>query len=199
MKRIITLIIMLCLITAGLYAQDVNGQLNSAKSAYGSGDLQSTRFELQQALNELDIAIGAEILKLLPVKMGDMTHQEADDNVTATTMGFTGVFVSRSYQFDETRHASLQIISDSPLLSGLNALIALPVFGADPNQKRVRISGYRGLLQKSEGSDGEVSWDLQLPVGSTLLTFNVVGVSDEKAVTDMASTIPVEQIARFAQ
>jgi hypothetical protein len=199
MKKIITLITIAVFAISGIQAQNVSGQLNEAKSAYNSGDLHSARFALQQALNELDIAIGAEILKLLPTKMADMPYSETDDNVTATTMGFTGIFVSRSYHLDESKHASLQIISDSPLLGSLSAILALPVFGADPNQKRVRIGGYRGLLQKSEGSTGEVSWDLQLPVGSTLLTFNVVGVSDEKAVTDMANTIPVEQISRFAQ
>lgn len=199
MKNSITLIIVLCLMASGLYAQDVNGQLNTAKSAYGSGDLQGARFALQQALNELNIAIGAEILKLLPTNMEDMTYIEEEDNVTATTAGFTGIYVSRTYQFDDNKHASLQIISDSPLLSGISALLALPVFGADPNQKRVRIGGYRGLLQKSEDSTGEISWDLQLPVGSTLLTFQVEGMEQEKTVTDMASTIPVDQISRFAQ
>ncbi len=199
MKNSVKLIIVLCLMASGLYAQDVNGQLNTAKSAYGSGDLQGARFALQQALNELNIAIGAEILKLLPTNMEDMTYIEEEDNVTATTAGFTGIYVSRTYQFDENKHASLQIISDSPLLSGISALLALPVFGADPNQKRVRIGGYRGLLQKSENSTGEISWDLQLPVGSTLLTFQVEGIEQEKTVTDMASTIPVDQISRFAQ
>lgn len=199
MKNSAKLIIVLCLMASGLYAQDVNGQLNTAKSAYGSGDLQGARFALQQALNELNIAIGAEILKLLPTNMEDMAYIEEEDNVTATTAGFTGIYVSRTYQFDENKHASLQIISDSPLLSGISALLALPVFGADPNQKRVRIGGYRGLLQKSENSTGEISWDLQLPVGSTLLTFQVEGMEQEKTVTDMASTIPVDQISRFAQ
>jgi hypothetical protein len=198
MKNIVTTLFIAVLVVSGLRAQDVNAQLNEAQSAYKSGELQNTRFALQQALNEIDRAIGAEIIKMLPENMGSMAFVEAEDNITATSMGFAGLFVSRSYMADNT-NASVQIMSDAPFLAGVNALLALPAFASDPNQKRIRIGSYRALMQKSQDDSGKVSWDVQIPVSSTLITFHCSGVDSEQAVTDMANTIPVEQIAKFAQ
>lgn len=198
MKNIVTTLFIAILVVSGLRAQDVNAQLNEAQSAYKSGELQNTRFALQQALNEIDRAIGAEIIKILPVTMGNMPHVETEDNITATSIGFAGLFVSRSYKADDA-NASVQIMSDAPFLAGVNALLSLPSFVSDPNQKRIRIGSYRALMQKSQDDSGKVSWDVQIPVSSTLITFHCSGVDSEQAVTDMANTIPVEQIAKFAQ
>jgi hypothetical protein len=198
MKKIIFTLILACTVSAGLNAQDVSAQLGEAKSSYNSGDLQSTRFALQQAINEIDKAIGAEIMKILPTSMGDMSYVETSDNVTATSSGFAGVFVSRSYGSEAETSASLQVISDSPMLAGINALLAMPMFVSDPSQKKIKVGSYRALLQKTENENG-VSWDVQIPVRSTLITLHATGIDNEKAITDMAGTIPVDQIAKFAQ
>lgn len=199
MKKTITTLIIAIFAITGLNAQEVKEQLGEAQSAYKTGDLQGSRFALQQAINEVDRAIGAEILKILPKTMGNMNMVEEEDNITATSLGYVGLFVSRSYKTDETLYASLEIISDSPLLSGVSAILALPVFGSDPNQKRIRVNGKRALLQKNQDDSGTITWDVQIPVGSTLLSFHCSGIENEKDVIEMANTIPVEQIARFAQ
>lgn len=199
MKTIITTLMISCVFIAGLLAQDVSVQLDEARSAYKSGDLQGTRFALQQAINEIDKAIGAEILKILPSKLENMTMVQSEDNVTAASMGYAGLYVNRNYKADENKTASIQIISDSPFLSGINALLTMPMFGSDPNQKRIRVGSYRALLQRSQDEGGNVTWDIQIPFGSNLLTFNCKGIESEKAVTDLANLIPVDQIAKLAQ
>jgi hypothetical protein len=198
MKNIILNFILLIGIPLLVFAQEPGKQLSEAKSAYGSGNLHDARFALQQALHEIDIAVGNEILKILPTSMGPMKTIDTEDNVTATNLGFAGLMVSRSYESENDQSASLQIISDSPLLVGINAILALPMIASDPNQKRIRVGSYRALLQKS-GDAENISWDVQIPVGSTLISFNCKGVADERSVTDMVNTIPVDQIARFAQ
>lgn len=196
MKKIIT-ILAACFLFSGAIAQDAAKPLDEARSAYKAGELQNARFALQQALNEIDRAIGAEILAALPTQMGEMKFIETEDNVTAISTGFAGLFVHRNYA-SETSTSSVEIISDSPLLTGLNAILALPFFGTDSNQKRIRVGNYRALLQKNVQEDGTVSWDIQIPVNKTLISFNCIGIADENAVTRMANTIPVDQIAKYA-
>lgn len=196
MNRIFLVIIALAATLGSITAQDVNNQLNEARSSYTSGNLQDARFALQQALNEIDMAIGAEIMKVLPVSMGNLPMNESEDNIA--TAGYAGLFVSRSYHADEvTQTASIDIITDSPLLAGVNALLALPAFMADKDQKRVRVGGYRGILQKNEDGEGSVSWDLQIPMGSTLLTFNCNGFDNETTVMEMVNSINVEEIGKL--
>jgi hypothetical protein len=197
MKKIINTIIAACLMFTGAFAQDAAKPLDEALSSYKAGELLNARFALQQALNEIDRAIGAEILAALPTQMGDMKFVEAEDNITAMSTGFAGLFVHRNYA-SENSTASVDIISDSPMLAGINTILALPFFGTDSNQKRIRVGNYRALLQKNVQEDGTVSWDIQIPVNKTLVTFNCKGIADENAVTRMANTIPVDQISRYA-
>ncbi len=199
MKTIITIIFCSFFLITVAKAQEVENNLNDARAAYNNGDLENARFALQQAMYELDLVIGHEILKLLPENMGNLNFSDADDMVGSVNMGFIGLHLSRNYKNDQNQRAELQIIADSPLLAGINAILALPVIGRDPNQKRIRIDGYRGLLEKSESSDGTVSWDMQIPFGSSLLTVNFKDINEENAVMEMANTIPIQQIARLLQ
>jgi hypothetical protein len=200
MKKISTLILIACTAFFRLSAQDVNSQLGEARKYYGNGDLQSARFALQQTMHEIDLAIGREILKLLPQKMGEMPAVETSDEYNATSLGYAGIFVNRYYGDREEKHASIQLITDSPLLTGINAILSLPMIGiGDPNQKRIRIGSYQGLMQKSTDESGIVSWDVQIPFSSSLLTFQCVGIDDEKTVTNMANTIPLDAMAKLVQ
>lgn len=177
------------------FAQDVNTKLDQAKAAYGSGNLDDARFELQSALVEIDKVIGAEILSMLPTSMKDLAYVEESDNVTGTGDSFAGLYVSRTYGTEENT-AEILIISDSPLLAGVNALLSMPAFMlTDENQKRIKVDGYKAILKKNKSDDGAVSWDVQVPFGSSLLTFTISGAEEEAAVVSMANTIPVTNIA----
>jgi len=61
MKLIASILILL--MAFQVQSQDVSAKLDEAASAYGSEDLENTRFALQQSLAELDALIGQEILK----------------------------------------------------------------------------------------------------------------------------------------
>ncbi len=198
MKNIYTTLIFLGLFVATLSAQEVSKQLNEAGSAYDAGNLQETRMALQQAIHELDMAIGKDILDALPGTMHNMPIDQENDNVSSA--GDIGLFVSRRYAVPEKDHSiSIEIIGDSPMISGVNALLSMPVFIGDKNQKKVRLGSRRALLQKNDTQDELNSWDLQIPMGSTLLTFSLRGDMDEKTVTDLAATLPLDQIERLTR
>lgn len=192
--------LMLSLCTAaGLYAQDFTKQMASAQTAYASGKLEDARFSMQQMMQELDMTIGKEVLKLLPAKLDVMSSKEASDEVTGTS-GFIGVLIHRDYAAAD-KSASIDIISNSPMVASINMIMAIPFIGrsADGKQKMVKVQGYKGLLQKNEDSTTKaVSYDLQLPFGATLLTLKTEN-SDEDQVLKMAELLPIAQIAKMVQ
>ncbi|HYX10000.1 MAG TPA: hypothetical protein VE912_24955 [Bacteroidales bacterium] len=199
MKKTVIIASFLLLTLMSIQAQEVTGKLDEAKTAYNSGELDNTRFALQQALAEIDQVIGKEILGMLPATMGDLPAVTTEDNVTGSSSGFAGLYVNRSYQGTE-KSASIEIVSDSPLLAGLNSLLAMPMLmGSDPNQKRIKINGYKGLLQKNTDDTGKVSWDVQLPFNQSLLTFNCDGFENESDVVAMANTIPIDKIVKISK
>jgi hypothetical protein len=202
MKKTVTTIIITAIFFGGLFAQDsdkpVPGLLDEAKSSYNSGDLENSRFALQQALNEINRAIGNDMLALMPESLGDMTVVEDGDNVTGMNAGFAGLFVNRSYK-GETTAASVEIVSDSPLLGSINILLSMPVFIAtDPNQKRIKVDGKKALLTKSE-DELAISYDVQLVFDDTLFTFHTIGVNSEDEVVTLLEKFPVTDIINVAR
>ncbi len=198
MKKI-NIILLILVTTAFAQAQDVSGKLSDAKSSYKSGDLENARFALQEALNEVNQTIGNEILSLLPKSMGSMSVVTESDNVTGTNLGFAGLYVNRDYVNGENT-STFEIVSDSPLLSGISTLLTMSVFmAADPNQKRIKVDGYKALLTRDENENGIVSYSMQLPFGSSLLTFESKGISSEEEIMGMINSIPVSDIVRLAE
>lgn len=201
MKKLLFLITFTVLTIPGaiITAQEVTAGLDEALTSYRSDDLDNARFALQGALNGINQAIGREILALLPDEMNGMSKVEAGDDVTGVNTGFAGLFISRYYT-GEDRNASIEIVSDSPLLAGINTILAMPGFmTADENQKRIKIEGYKVLLTRNTDSNGMVSYDLQMPFSGSLLTFQCSGIDDENEVIDMAGRIPVDKIVAIAR
>lgn len=197
MKKILILFTLTVYTISGAFikAQEVTTGLDEALSSYQSENLEDARFALQGALNGINKAIGKEVLAILPDEMNGMPKVEAGDDVTGFNTGFAGLFISRSFTADN-RNASIEIVSDSPLLAGINTILAMPGFlTSDENQKRIKIEGYKALLTRNTDNDGQVSYDLQMPFSGSLLTFQCAGIEDENEVIGMASKIPVNEIA----
>jgi hypothetical protein len=155
---------------------------------------------MEQALRDLDMAIGKEILKVLPAKMGALTAVEKEDNVTGTG-NYVGLYVQRYYGADPKK-GSIEIINNSPMINSLNAILSMPVIGGmmrDENQKMVKIQGYKSILNKQVNSDtGKTSYELQIPMNNTLVTLKMDD-SNEGEITAAANTIPLAKIVQMAQ
>lgn len=195
-KLLITIFSLAVFVTA--QAQEFNKHLATARSAYSSGKLEESRFAMQQMMQELDMITGKEVLKVLPVKMADLNANTANDNVTGAT-GFAGVIIHREYGTADNT-ASIEIISNSPLIASINAMLAIPFIGRAGNgdHKVVKIEGYKALIQKNANSEtGKTSYDVQIPLGATLVTFKADNSSGD--IEKLANTIPVAQIAKLLQ
>lgn len=198
MKYILTLLF----ITAQLnfaFAQDFSKNLTTARSSYSSGSLEDARFAMQQMLNDIDVLVGKEMLKILPAKFDALAVNAKNDNVTANT-GVAGVMIHRDYG-TEPKNATLDVMGNSPLIASLNAILSIPFIGnsGDGTQKVVKVQGYKGVLQKSVDSEtSKTNYTLQIPLNSTLITL----VGNDVAEADIlrwANTIPLPEIAKLIQ
>jgi hypothetical protein len=197
MKKLTILIAALLPLMA--YAQDFNKDLASARTAYNGGKLEDARFAMQQMLNDIDVLVGKEIIKILPAKMDALASNPKEDQVTANT-GIAGAQVQRTYGTG-TKNATVDIMSNSPLIGSVNAILSIPFVGnsSDGTQKVVKVQGYKGILQKSTDTEtNKENFTLQVPLNSALLTFTV-NESNEADVLRLANTIPVTQIAKMVQ
>jgi hypothetical protein len=196
MKNLI--ILAFILLASNCFAQNFATDIATAKTAYASGKLEDAHFALQQAMQEIDLIIGHEVLKLLPAKMDTYSVNTKDDNVTSNA-GFIGTTIHRSWGTDN--NADLSIIGNSPLVSTINAFLNTPMLGgmmSNGNSKIIKVQGYKGQLQKEEGSNGQTNYTIQIPLGNSLITFTGKNTTDTQ-VTAWVNTIPLQQIAKLIQ
>jgi hypothetical protein len=85
------------------------------------------------------------------------------------------------------------------MIGMLNTVLSMPMMaGANPDQKIVRISGYKGLSQKVSGPNGREDYEVQVPLTNSLLTLKAPGLSQDKVV-ELANTIKIADIAKLVQ
>src|SRR5688572_31746461 len=199
-KTIILSISFLSILFASAQAE-FKKELAAARTAYAAGKLDDSRTAMQQMLYELDMIAGKEVLKLLPQKMKDKNVITKQDNVTSAS-GFLGVIIHREWgaatDNSENKNINVDIISNSPLITSVNALLSLPFVGNSGGNKVVKISGYKALVTKNENGNGGADYDLQLPLNNALITLKAPGLSQDEIIT-LANTLPIDEIAKILQ
>ncbi len=198
MKKI-SLFITTLFFTGIVAGQDFKNEVAAARTSYSAGKLQDAHFSLQQALQELDMIIGKEVLKLLPQNMDALKAIASGDQVTSN-IGFVGATIHRTYGATDKK-ADLQIISNSPLIASLNAILNMPLLGGlmrDENSKTIKVQGYKARMERTDNGNGKFNYKLDIPFSSALLTFSVDN-SSESEITGMASKIPLKEIAQLIQ
>ncbi len=181
---------------------DVKSSLASAKSDYSDGNLSDARFTLQQTLNELNNVIGEEIRAMLPDKMDDLPVYNLEEE-TIGNAGSAGIFINRTYKTDSTKIVEVTITDHSPMIAMVNTFLSNPLLtglmAAETGQKVVKVHGYKGMLEKAERDDGVESYNINIPFGDSLMTFETEGVKSESVALAMAETVPLDKIAKLVK
>lgn len=198
MKKNFFLIVLL--VCTGVQAQDFKNNLATAKTSYQAGKLQDTHFALQQIMQDLDITIGKEVLKLLPASIDTMQSITREEQVNGSS-SFAGVTIRKMYGTG-VKKAELNIIINSPLLTTLNAYITSPLmgsFGGDPNSRILKVGGYKGKLSREQGAtETDTRYKLEIPLSNALLSFELNNTT-ESEILKWANSIPMDKIAAIIQ
>jgi hypothetical protein len=186
-----------------LRAQEFDKQIDKARSAYESGNYEESRFAVLNALHEIDIKIGQEVLALLPVKIESLSFDKSADYITGTDLGYAGLYIGRTWRSSGIETLSLSVIGDSPLLTSVNAFLALPIImaSADSNQKKIKVEGNRAMLERNvdEESGKTSGYSLMIPSGNSMLQLNYTGEISEENFLSMVKQIPVANVIKKSQ
>ena len=89
-----------------------------------------------------------------------------------SNVGFMGSTIHRSW--GQNDDVDLSIIGNSPLITTLNAFLNTPLLGgmmSNGNNKIIKVQGYKGQLTKEDNGNGQTNYTIQIPLGSSLVTF----------------------------
>jgi len=177
---------------------DFGGSLATAKSEYKAGNLEEARFALQQSLAEVDKEIGKEILAVLPKSIGGFQYVAANDDVSGNSSSFGGLFVHRDYG-DTTKSVSVDLMDNSPMLAGINTILAMPMVmnTSDGSQKVIKVSGYKALLQRKDAAQAIGGYTVQIPFNQSLFTVDFDGAFSENEVTSAVNSMPISEVAKL--
>lgn len=201
MNKVLLAIIITLSVSATGTAQEFQKSIGTARTAYGAGKLEEAHFALKQALQELDLEIGREVLKILPTQLNSLNAVTANDAVT-TLQGIIGTTIQRNYGEIAADNAELTIMSNSPMVAALNTYLNTPILGGlmkDANTKILKVQGYKARLEKLSSSDAnKTPYELQIPMGTALIMLKMTNCT-EAQITAAANAVPLQQIAKLVE
>lgn len=198
MKKYYLVLTVILFTAVAANAQDFSKDITAAKASYTSGNLADAHFSLEQAIQELDMIVGKEVLDILPKDFNGAAADEKQDQVAAN-VGFVGATVHRQYG---DKGSEVETISNSPMIATLNSFLNMPILGGmmrNSTTKVVKVNGYKARLEKDgDNDDGTSNFTLQIPLKSALITITGKG-TDENKLLSFANTIPIDKIAALIQ
>jgi hypothetical protein len=186
----------------GALGADYPKYLTASRDAYKKSDLEDTHYNLMLTLQQLDMKIGEEILKILPENMDTLKGNKANDNVAAMTGTVIGTTIHRDYGL--ANKLEVDVMSNSPLVAMLNGFINNPLMANLGGRKAMKVDGYKGSytyeVREQTDAAGKVTSvpvaEMQIPVSSSLVTIKATGLSEDVFVKLM-NTVPVSKIAEL--
>lgn len=181
---------------------DYGKHLASAKNAYQKNDLEDTHYQLMLSLQQLDMKVGEEILKIMPEAIDSLKSVKSRDQVTAMSGTIIGTSIHREYV--ATSRMEVDIVSNSPLVASLNAWLKNPILAGATGRKAMKLDGYKGSYTYETRDESDASGkmsrvsigEMQIPVYSSLITIKCRNIPED-AFVKLMNTVPVSRIAEM--
>jgi hypothetical protein len=175
--------------------EDVQKSINDALTALKAKNYKETNLSLQQALSDLNLLQGSELLTALPETILTYKADKSSDNVSNAGAAFgAGTVIERNYKgSDENKNFRVKFISNSPMMATLNMYLSNPMYAnAGEGQSVVKIGTRRGMLKFNNGSG-----ELQMSLGQSLLTLEFNEIPAKADVTAFAEKLDLDKVAKL--
>ncbi len=192
-KKIITAsVLSLCLSTNVISAEDdVVDSINEGMEFYKDGNYTEAASSLNYAAQLIQQKKGEALSALLPDALNGWTAGELQAQDAGAAMFGGGITAGREYTKDNS-YASIEIVTDSPLLQSVMMMFSNPMFATADGGKMVRIGKQKAVVRYSaEDQSGE----LQMVVANRfLVTVEGDGISNDELV-GFAKAIDTKKMA----
>lgn len=171
-------------------APDVKQNISDAESALKEKKYKDARYSVRQALLGVEIEMGKKVLEGLPNTVNGLNKVDEEDRVTSASIGFVGLIIERVYRNDD-KELKFTVGNDAALLTPVN--MGAYVATTDQNQKQVKLKGYNGVLEYSEGS----GYKLTVPFGqSSVMIVEGVNYANEQEIMSSAEEFDIDKIKK---
>jgi len=136
-KKIIYSTMLIALFSNTMVADDILDTMQEAIASYKKGDYIQTKDDLEYVMELLKQKKGESIKTLLPDALSGWKAEEAQSETAGSGMFGGGSTISRLYKKDKSK-VTIEIVTDSPLLQGLGAVLGNPMFANGGKLRRIK-------------------------------------------------------------
>ncbi len=174
-----------------VHADDVTDTVDDAMAAYKSGDFGKASEDLSYALDLMKQKRGDSLKAFLPEPLSGWSAEEAKSQTVGAAMFGGGTTLTRQYKKGDAA-ISIEIVTDSPLMQSMSAMIANPMFAASDGGEMIRINREKGILKYSkEDKSGEIIF---LAGNKFMITVKGHGGAERDDLLGYAKAIDVEKL-----
>lgn len=175
---------------------DVKENLATAETAFKGNNYGETRYAIQQAMLGVELQIGTNILKSLPLTIAGLKADSLQDQVTSTGWGWAGLTIQRVYVTGE-KQLTFSIANNSMWMQAVNMYLANNGYAqqtnGQQNWKQTRLKGNKAVIEYNENS----GYKLSVPLGqSSLLMFEGINFASEQEMMKAAEQIDIDGIKK---
>jgi hypothetical protein len=178
--------------------------IKEAQDYLAKKEYKQAQLSLQDAINDLNNLIAADIAKSLPSEINGL-KAEGDGDVNTSGMGMLGggFTITKNYvnPANKENTAEVQLLANSPMISTMTMYLNNPaMMGAE--YKSVRVGTQRAIL-KSEMEDSYDdkgvskkirSTEIQIPLTQTLITIKSQGFATEQDELAFAAKLDLAKL-----
>ena len=176
---------------------DVKQQMTEAETEHAAKNYSDARYSLQQALMGVEIQLGRQILKSLPLTIVALPADTLQDWVMSTQWGWSNLSIQRVYKSGDKQLTTT--IGNAGIYSGLAMMYfgnanMMEANGDKQNFKQVKVKGNKAIIQY-EDSKG---YTLIASIGQTsMIVWECINFANEQEVMTAANSFDIDGIKKM--
>jgi len=178
--------------------------ITEAQNFYTQKNYKQAQLSLQDAINELNTIMSQQIVDQLPAEINGLHAVEGGSSATGLGMIAGGMTITKRYENPSKKQntADINIIANSPMLQAMSMYINNPAMMGQ-GYKSVRVGTQRAIIktemEASYDDNGNAgpqirSTELQVPLTSTMITFNLKGFATEADELAFANKLGIDKL-----
>lgn len=132
-----------------LQADEITDQINTARTDYERGELQSSIQGLQFAIAAIQERVNSSLFKLVPAPLAGWTADEPEVISGGMATMIVGTQLSRKYHRMEEASLEIRLIANSPFMPMMTMMFSNPMLlKSEPNTRIYTHAGRRGIVKE---------------------------------------------------
>lgn len=175
---------------------NVPRSISEAESALAANKYLDAKSFIKSALWGIELEIGHNVLKSLPVSVGGLKCDTSEDQISSTGIGYAGLLIERNYNGPDDTYLQITIGNESAILNMAGTFLSQGMYVQttdQSNHKKLRFQEHNASIQYSDNE----GYTLTAPIGqSSAVVIQGVNFASESQFMTAANNFQLNSIKK---